>query len=208
MKLRLTLVIGLLMILAGVPESGRTQGTSTSSGYWTSLPLSGATYVITGIKDIKSFLEQCPTKDLTYKRIRLDFELRLDGQVITSTIACTQPISTMPIGQFTDELIAYQVLRTAYYMAIGTEGKLPWTQRSLYTWMSSNIAGINIKTAPGQLYCCDIIDGKKYFSMSRQDATQRELNAISMSRISGCATDCGGTVNKPNLKPPSGGKKA
>lgn len=51
---------------------------------------------------------------------------------------------------------------------------LPWTNLGLYDWMHSNVAGINLKTAPGQLYCCDVINGKKYFSYSLQDATQRE----------------------------------
>ncbi|MGE5731533.1 MAG: hypothetical protein ACM37U_06330, partial [Gemmatimonas sp.] len=64
---------------------------------------------------------------------------------------------------------------TAFYMSQGTEGKLPWTTKSLYAWMASDIAGVNLKTAPGQLYCCDIINGKRYFSTSRQDATQRDV---------------------------------
>lgn len=41
--------------------------------------------------------------------------------------------------------------------------------------MSSDISGVNFKTAPGQLYCCDIINGKRYFSTSRQDAFQLEF---------------------------------
>src|SRR5262249_6608301 len=41
-------------------------------------------------------------------------------------------------------------------------------------WMKGNVAGINFKTAPGQLYCCDVINGRRYFSTSVQDATQRE----------------------------------
>jgi hypothetical protein len=174
MKLRLTLVISLLVTLVGIPKPGRAQGASASSSYRASLPSVGATFIITGIRDISSFLERCPTNDPVYTRIRQDFELRLDGQVITSTITCTEPISALPIEQFTNELIALQVFRTAYYMGMGTEANLPWTQKSLYAWMSSNIAGVNFKTAPGQLYCCDIINGNKYFSTSLQDANQRE----------------------------------
>jgi hypothetical protein len=88
---------------------------------------------------------------------------------------CTQPISALPIAQLTDELIAWQVLRTVYYMSQGTAGRLPWTTNSLYDWMKSRIAGVNLKTAPGQLYCCDQIGGKLYFSASRQDSTQRQF---------------------------------
>jgi hypothetical protein len=86
---------------------------------------------------------------------------------------CSEPFSTMPASQLTDELIAYQVLRIAHYMSQGTEGRLPWTQLSLYAWMKGAIAGINFKTAPGQLYCCDLIEGRRYFSMSRLDDFNR-----------------------------------
>jgi hypothetical protein len=130
--------------------------------------------VSAGIKDIRTFLESCPTNDAAYAQIRQDFELRLDGQVITTPITCAAPFSALPMAQLTDELIALQVLRTAYYMSQGTEGKLPWTQKSLYAWMTSHVSGVNLKTAPGQLYCCDAINGKSFFSVSRQDSTQRD----------------------------------
>jgi hypothetical protein len=135
-----------------------------------------ASFIITGISDIRTFLEHCPTNDSAYTRIRTDFELRLDGTVITSPIQCTEPISSLPIEQFTDQVVALQVLRTAYYMGIGTDGVLPWTNRNLYSWMAGTVAGINLKTAPGQLYCCDIINGKLFFSESVQDATQRDFD--------------------------------
>lgn len=135
--------------------------------------------VATGITDIQSFLTKCPNNDPAYNQIRQDFELRLDGVVITYLIPCTEPIATIPIDQFTDELIALQTLRTAYYMGMGTEGKLPWTSKDLYSWMKSNIAGINIKTVPlggnTTAYCCDSFNGKKYFVYSRQDAINREF---------------------------------
>src|SRR5262245_15595458 len=89
--------------------------------------LQGPSFVQTGIRDIRSFLERCPTNDPAYALVRSDFELRLDGVVITSPIQCTEPISALPIEQFTDQLIAVQVLRTAYYMGMGTAGILPWT---------------------------------------------------------------------------------
>ena len=131
--------------------------------------------IYTGIRDMRAFLEQCPTADPVYDRLRRDFEFLENGTPITTPITCSEPISSLPISQLTDELIALQVLRTAYYMGIGTQGHLPWTAKGLYDWMASRIAGINFKTAPGQLYCCDVINGKFYFSTSRQDATQREF---------------------------------
>ena len=41
--------------------------------------------------------------------------------------------------------------------------------------MSTNVAGFNLKTTPGQLYYCDVINGKRYVSVSRQSADQREF---------------------------------
>jgi hypothetical protein len=131
-------------------------------------------FIVTGIEDIQSFLERCPTNDPVYNLVKQDFEILVDGQPI-APIICNEPISAMPIDQYTDEIIAAQTFRTAYYMSIGTEGKLPWTQKDLYSWMASNISGVNIKTSPGQLYCCDYLNGKYYFSESRQDNSTRDL---------------------------------
>jgi len=129
--------------------------------------------VITGIKDIQNFLEQCPTADPAFGLISQDFEILLDGLPV-ATPTCTPPISTLPISQFTDALVALQTLRTGYYMNTGTAGYLPWTTMGLYDWMASNISGINLKTASGQLYCCDYINGKYYFSDSLQTDSSRE----------------------------------
>ena len=75
-------------------------------------------------------------------KIRQDFEILLDGQIITSPITCHEPILAMPIDRLTDELFALQTFRTAYYMGIGTEGNLPWTQQGLYEWMAAGDAVI------------------------------------------------------------------
>lgn len=155
--------------------SGTATVTATSEGTSGQATVTVAQFVTTGIHGIESFLDQCPTNDPAYAQIRQDFELLADGQPDLSPITCTEPISTLPIDQLTDELIAVQVLRTAYYMSMGTQGKLPWTPKSLYAWMSSNIDGIDLKTAPGQLFCCELINGKTYFVASRQDAFNRDF---------------------------------
>jgi hypothetical protein len=131
--------------------------------------------IITGIGNIRAFLDRCPTNDPLYAQIRQSFEIRVDGQLVIGSLPCTEPYSTMPIDQLTDELIAVQVVRTAYYMSQGTEGRLPWTPKAFAAWMSSRVSGVNLKTAPGQLYCCDLIDGKLYLSNSRYNASQREF---------------------------------
>lgn len=162
-----------VLVLGSSTRALASTGTPTP---WRAIPQSEApqTSIITGIHNIRTFLEQCPTTDPAYSTIRADFELRLDGAIDNTPITCTAPISTLPIAQFSNELIALQVLRTAYYMGQGTAGILPWTSLGLYQWMRSDIAGINFKSLPGQLYCCDLIGGKRYFSYSLQDASQRE----------------------------------
>ncbi|HUF31420.1 MAG TPA: hypothetical protein VMM77_12280 [Gemmatimonadaceae bacterium] len=132
-------------------------------------------FIATGITDPNVFLERCPANDPAYTQIRQDFEIRVDGQLVTTPIECTEPYATMPTEMLTDELIALQVLRTAYYLSVGTEGKLPWTTQSLYAWMAASVDGINLKTTPGLLYCCDVIDGKVFIAYSRQNAFNRDF---------------------------------
>jgi len=169
--------------------SGTATVTATSEGMSGQATVTVAPFVITGIHGIESFLEKCPTNDPAYPQITQDFELLADGQPDLTPITCTEPISTLPISQLTDELIAEQVLRTAFYMSIGTQGKLPWTPKSLYAWMASSINGIDLKTAAGQLFCCEFMNGKVYFVASRQDAFSRDFkrtwSSISGSGISG-----------------------
>src|SRR5688500_18433512 len=85
-----------------------------------SLSAVSAPYSIrTGIDDIRTFLTVCPANDPQYQRIRQDFELRLDGVVITDPITCTEPLTTLPLaGVNTGALLALQAFRIAYYMGI------------------------------------------------------------------------------------------
>jgi len=130
--------------------------------------------IITGIADVRAFIDRCPTDDPAFATIQQDFQLREHGVLLPTPAPCGGPFSAVPIAELTDELIAYQVLRIAYHLSQGTEGRLPWTTRALYDWMKASIAGINFKTAPGQLYCCDLIEGRRYFSMSRLDDFNRD----------------------------------
>lgn len=129
--------------------------------------------IVTGIDDIHAFIDRCPDSDPAFSTIKSDFVLRENGVVLTTPLACGATYTTTPVPQVSDELIAYQVLRIARYMSDGTAGHLPWTQHSLYDWMKGAFGGINFKTEPGQLYCCDLIEGKRYFSMSRHDEFNR-----------------------------------
>src|SRR5438132_14434456 len=116
--------------------------------------------VQTGIDDIRSFLQRCPANDPAYATIRQNIELRLDGNVITDPVTCSEPVSPFPItGLNSTALNTLQAFRVAYSMNAATERFLPWTSKGIYTWMIGNIAGVNFRTAPGPLYCWDIIDG-------------------------------------------------
>ncbi len=115
----------------------------------------------TKITNIKEFLEQCPTNDPAYDEIRNDIIIRVQGEVI-GDIYCSEPTSAIPLDLYTPELIIVQALRTIYYMDTGTPNYLPWTSDNLYTWVKSNIDGIDVEFT-GSSHCCEIYsDGKKY----------------------------------------------
>ncbi|MCC6999383.1 MAG: Ig-like domain-containing protein [Deltaproteobacteria bacterium] len=148
--------------------------TATSEGVPGSVALTIIDGVATGIADVYRFLERCPGNDPAYATIRADFQLRADDVPITGDPPCTEPYLTVPLAQLTDELYVLQALRIAYYLSPGTEGFLPWTPLGLYPWLHTRAAGINLKSAPNQLYCCDQLDGKLFFAMSRQSASSRD----------------------------------
>jgi hypothetical protein len=128
----------------------------------------------TRIDNIVEFLERCPATDPAYAQIRRDFTIRRDG-VVVGDIRCSEPYSAMPIAELSNELITLQALRVAFYMDPGVPNYLPWTPQSLYHWMAANVGGINLRAAPGQLECCDLIGGKKYVVQSIQSEQQREF---------------------------------
>jgi hypothetical protein len=166
--------IGSTGVLTAASAGGPVTITAIVDGMGATLTgISAVPGIVTGIDSIASFVDRCPTTDPAFATIQTDFQLRENGVLLAAPTTCSEPFSTMPPTQMTDELIAHQVLRIAYYMSIGTEGKLPWTQLALYPWMKQAIAGINFKTEPGQLYCCDLIEGRRYFSMSRLDDFNR-----------------------------------
>ena len=131
--------------------------------------------VMTGIRDIRAFLDECPTDDPAYDQIRQDFQIRVDGQPDPVSIVCSGSYASLPLDQLTDELIVMQVLRTAYYMSKGTEGRLPWTQLGFYEWMKSHVGGVNLRTTVSGTSCCQTYDGRNYFNWPRQNADTRGL---------------------------------
>ena len=183
-------------LVTGAAVGGPIIITATSEGQSGQASVTVGQFVITGIHGIQSFLEHCPTTDPAYAQIRQDFELLADGQPDLSPITCTEPISALPIDQLTDELIAVQVLRTAYYMSMGTEGRLPWTPKSLYAWMASSVNGIDLKTAATTFSCCEFMNGKVYFVAPRQDAFNRDFKRTWNSSGSGISGSLGVYVHE------------
>ena len=158
-RCRLALVL-VASALAGLTLSGRAQGTPPPQS-------AESPSIRTGLDDVKAFIERCPTNDPAYQIIRQEFELRLDGALVTTPITCTEPLTSLPMdGLNTTAIVTLQAIRFAYYMSIGTTERLPWTPRSLYAWLTRNVAGINFRTVPNQTYCCDVINGRFYIARS------------------------------------------
>jgi hypothetical protein len=128
-----------------------------------------------GIKNIGIFLQQCPDRDPAYAEISKDFAVYVNDQP-TTTPLCTEPISKMPVAQYTDALIVRQGLRVMYYMDRGQSGHLPWTSGTLYDWMKSKIQGIDIVDGVVGGYCCTTIGGKRFFVGGSQDDSNRDFD--------------------------------
>jgi hypothetical protein len=136
------------------------------------IQLAGATPAARGqIADVQAFLEQCPTSDPAYAQIRQDFRLRRNGQVV-GEVACTGPISAMPISQLSDEVIVLQGLRVLYYMDRGRSNHLPWTSGTLYDWMKSKLRGVDLSDTSGS-WCCVTFEDGVYATINTQDDVQR-----------------------------------
>lgn len=128
------------------------------------------------ILDIKSFLDQCPTTDPVIDTILKDFEIRLNGNLITE-FPCYEPVSSMNVANYSNPLIYLQTLRVIYYM----DRKmifphLPWTDTTLYVWMKNNVDGINIKDGVTAGYCCEVINEKTFFVTGNPNESNREFD--------------------------------
>jgi hypothetical protein len=128
------------------------------------------------INDIKSFLNQCPTKDPIVDTILKDFEIRLNGKIVTE-YPCSEPVSAMNVVNYSNPLIYLQTLRVIYYMDRQMIcPHLPWTDTTLYVWMKNGVDGISIRDGVTGGYCCEVIDGKKFFVTGNQNDSNREFD--------------------------------
>ena len=126
------------------------------------------------ITNIDEFLEVCPNNDPAITEILADFTIKVDGVEVTE-FPCTEPISTLPIEAYTDELVLLQVLRLTYYMDRGRSGHLPWTSMSLYDWLKSQVGGFNITGSTSS--CCGTWpDGRQFITLRKFDDINRDLD--------------------------------
>jgi hypothetical protein len=127
------------------------------------------------IVNIARFLERCPTLDPAIDQIRADFRIRRGG-LLVDAIPCTEPISALPIAQYTDELIVLQGLRVLYYMDRGRTNHLPWTPGTLYDWMKSRIRGIDVRDDIIFSYCCESLVDGYYVAVASSDDFNRDFD--------------------------------
>jgi hypothetical protein len=151
----------------------RTLGVAALALLATTAPLPAAS--IPAIRNIGTFLQQCPDRDPAYATIKKDFEIRREGLPVAEPV-CTEPTSSIPLAQYTDELIARQGLRVMYYMDFGQSGHLPWTTGSLYDWMKTKIGGINIVAGLGGGFCCTTIGGRAFINIGTEDDFNRDFD--------------------------------
>ena len=133
------------------------------------------------ICDNVQFFEQCPTTDPIFATIVSDFKIRRNGVLIDpTTLTCTPPISAMPIGDYTDELVLLQALRAIYYMDLGRSNHLPWTSKTLYGWLKEQVGGFEISTTASYDYWGGPMfsstgDTANYFVIRAKNDTTREF---------------------------------
>ena len=133
------------------------------------------------ICDNAKFFEQCPTADPVFATIINDFKIRRDGVLINAAaLRCTEPISTIPISAYTDDLVLLQALRAIYYMDLGRSNHLPWTTKTLYGWLKENLGGLEFSTTAtfdhwgGQMYL-SVGDTANYFVIRAKNDITREF---------------------------------
>lgn len=127
------------------------------------------------IRNIASLLDTCPSRDPAYARIVQDLKIRRNG-VVVSDIPCTEPITSLPIAQWTDELIALQAFRVMYHMDAGMTNHLPWTGGSVYAWFASKVGGVTVNDNSRINSCCTIYDGARFINQVPGDEFNRHID--------------------------------
>jgi hypothetical protein len=127
------------------------------------------------IDSIAALLDSCPTSDSAYETIRRDLHLRRNGQAIAD-VPCREPMSSLSITEYTDELIALQGFRVMYHMDAGLSGHLPWATGTVYEWFASKVGGVNIDDGATFNSCCSTIAGRRHITLIRGDDFNRSAD--------------------------------
>lgn len=112
------------------------------------------------ITNIETFLASCPTEDIAMQKILSDFEIRIEGQKIT-TFDCND------LNGKTLQIL--QALRVMYYLDYqDTPLALPWTKLTFYNWMKDRVQGFNVVDNLGGAVgsCCQNIGGKRFITIN------------------------------------------
>ena len=162
--------------------------------------------------------DTCPQNDAAYSVIRADFEIRREG-VVVGNIACTEPVSQMAAGTYTQELLILKTLQVAYYMDLGRSNHLPWTPLRFYDWLKSRVGGFNILGSATLSFCCQSFNGKLFVGLIVSNDSYRgsifPLTAYlalfahearhvdGFAHTSGCGitNGCDSTYDESNLSP-------
>jgi len=140
------------------------------------LPLTAAAQVeICQFPAVDPFLDKCPTNDPAIAQILNDFTITVDGAPVTfPPSSCTEPVSAMPVAQYTNQLSLLQALRAVYYMNGRSCGYLPWTSLSLYDWLRSKVGGFNIDSTATYDNCCGTLpSGRPFITLRAADDSNR-----------------------------------
>ncbi len=123
------------------------------------------------IIDLKEFLSICPTEDPNIGLILSDFNILLNGQLVTE-FPCQEPyyIMNSPTSQalnneYYTETTRLQSLRFLFYLDYDNPVKLPWSDLRLYDWLKDGMGGIKIVDGITGGSCCGWIDGEFYITV-------------------------------------------
>lgn len=98
---------------------------------------------------LDAIMTSCPL-DCELSSIDMDFEIVFDEAASMPTYGCND--GQDPVGGTNPRLVLYQVLRAM--AALEFDQPLPWTELSLYDWLTTTIDGFSISDTEGS-FCCD-----------------------------------------------------
>jgi hypothetical protein len=170
----------------------------------------------TGIKNVATFLQTCPSNDPAFTTIFHDFSVSYDSTPFTQAqltqdlnkVCASISNTSAPAPTLTQqaEYVVSQVFRTMYYMDNqGTRGcPYPWTGgTSLYNWEKAMVAGVDIRDDSAYSDCCEQVGTGKYlFGLKEPAANQYPVDYTWMGIGNQMALYAHEARHSPNNLPP------